>query len=413
MWIKRRIAKCDVCGHEWTPFVKTSTHCPKFKSRLWNKSILQLLFAPFFLLVLTGCGAASITLSSPLDYQVFQRQTKTQGTVTIKGKTLFPADSVEASFSGQSIMGMLPETWSKVSLDSTGEFHADLSVPAGGFYTLTIRVAHSGELSQTSIAHIGVGEVFVVAGQSNSTNYGEVRQKTKTGMVTNVSSQGWQVANDPQLGVQDHSNQGSFIPSFGDAMYKKYGIPIGVASVGRGSTSVRQWLPKGTPVQVMPTYQAYVYNDDSGTLVSDGVLYSNLVDQIKLLGKGGFRAVLWHQGESDCHQPEGHDISPDTYKSMMESLIASARTDAGWNFPWFLAEATYHAPDDQSCPPIQDVQQELWASGIALQGPDTDALTMQYREKKGQGIHFNDAGLQLHGRLWSQQVSAYLDNEVR
>lgn len=391
----------------------TPTPCAKRKFRLWTESILKLFFAVFILRFLTGCGVTDVTLSSPLEYQVFQRQTKTQGIVTIEGRSLFPADSVEALFSGQSIIGKLPDVWSKVTLDPTGEFHADLPIPAGGFYTLTIRMAHGGGFSETSVSHIGVGEVFVVAGQSNSTNYGEVRQTTKSGMVTNVSSQGWRVANDPQLGVQDQSKQGSFIPSFGDAMYKKYGVPIGVASVGHGSTSVRQWLPLGTPVQVMPTYQAYVYNDTSGILVSDGVLYSNLVAQIKLLGKGGFRAVLWHQGESDANQPEGHDISADTYKSMMQSLIASARADAGWNFPWFVAEATYHAPDDQSCPPIEAVQQELGVSGPALQGPNTDALTMQYREKNGQGIHFNDAGLQLHGRLWSQQVSTYLDNELR
>lgn len=38
-WIDKKVAKCDVCGHEW--LVKgeaTPTHCAKCKSRLWNGS---------------------------------------------------------------------------------------------------------------------------------------------------------------------------------------------------------------------------------------------------------------------------------------------------------------------------------------------------------------------------------------
>jgi len=383
------------------------------KFRVTNRLGILVFLVIILFLPLPGCGT-DLTITSPLDHQVFQRQTQDQGIVTIQGKTPNPADSVEAEFTGQSISGKLPGTWSPSKLDKiTGVFHADLPTPAGGFYVLKIRVIHNREVSEMSVRHVGVGEVFVVSGQSNSTNYGEVRQKTKSGMVTAKSSEGWQIANDPQPAVQDDSSQGSFIPSFGDAMFEKYGVPIGVISVGHGSTSVRQWLPKGTPVQVMPTYQKYVYNDPSGVLLSDGVLYANMVAQLKLLGKGGFRAVLSHQGESDSNQPEGNNITADTYKEMMHSLIANERLDVGWDFPWFVAEATYQSPYVQSCPSIQRAQQSLWEDGISLQGPNTDALTMQYREKKGRGIHFNDAGLKLHGKLWFQQVSAYLDSEVR
>lgn len=39
-WIDRKIAKCDVCGHEWLvrDSAATPTHCAKCKSRLWNGS---------------------------------------------------------------------------------------------------------------------------------------------------------------------------------------------------------------------------------------------------------------------------------------------------------------------------------------------------------------------------------------
>ena len=83
-------------------------------------------------------------------------------------------------------------------------------------------------------------------------------------MVTSFNGTEWSLANDHQLGVQDNSRKGSFIPSFGDALYRRYRVPIGIASIGHGSTSVRQWLPADTPIHVMPTMTRYVKTDADG-----------------------------------------------------------------------------------------------------------------------------------------------------
>jgi hypothetical protein len=355
--------------------------------------------------------AGDVVLSSPLDYQVFQRKTKSQGAVVIRGRSAVPVDRVEARVVGQAITGPLNATWQAVALDRhTGEFHAELSTAAGGFYEVALRVRRSAQNVETlSIQHVGVGEVFVISGQSNSTNYGEVPQVTKTGMVTTFNGDSWRLANDPQPGVQDNSTKGSFIPSFGDALYRKYRVPIGIASVGHGSTSVRQWLPAGDPVEVMPTMTKYVLQNADGTLISDGTLFNGMMTRIRQLGVHGFRAVLWHQGESDSHQPPEHEITAETYRRMLERVILATRSQAGWNIPWFVAQATYHTPEDISCPPIREAQRSLWQSGVALQGPDTDALTAKYRQNNGKGTHMNDAGLKAHGQLWAQQVELCLD----
>jgi hypothetical protein len=259
------------------------------------------------------------------------------------------------------------------------------------------------------VPNVGVGEVFVISGQSNSTNYGEVRQETQTGMVTSFNGTTWSLANDPQEGVQDNSSKGSFIPSFGDALYRKYRVPIGIASVGHGSTSVRQWLPAGKPVDIMPSMTRYIIKRPDGTLVSDGVLFNGMMMRIRQLGIHGFRALLWHQGESDSHQQAGHEIAASTYRSMMVQLIRASRKEAGWDVPWFVAEATYHTPEDPSCLPIRAAQRSLWVRGLAMEGPDTDSLTQAYRQNGGKGTHFNDVGLKLHGSLWAEEVSLYLD----
>jgi hypothetical protein len=318
---------------------------------------------------------------------------------------------VEARVIGRAITGPLAARWHKLPLDRrTGEFHADLKTAAGGFYEIDVRVRHGASNVDTlTVPHVGVGEVFVVSGQSNSTNYGEVPQVTETGMVASFSGEAWRLANDPQPGVQDNSKKGSFIPSFGDALYWKYQVPIGVASAGHGSTSVRQWLPAGEPVEVMPTMTKYVVQAADGTLTSDGTLFNGMMTRIRQLGVHGFRAVLWHQGESDSHQKPEHEISGETYRRMLEHVILSTRKQAGWDIPWFVAEASYGTPEIPSWPPVREAQRNLWLSGVALPGPDTDTLGSPYRQNNGMGVHFSAAGLKAHGQLWAQQVELYLD----
>jgi hypothetical protein len=333
----------------------------------------------------------------------------------VRGQTTLKADRIEARILGHSLEDSLTGKWRQLTFDkNTGDFHGDLATSAGGFYVVELKL-HQPEHTTVhlTVPHVGVGEVFLISGQSNSTNYGEVPQTIETGMVTTFNGEAWRLANDPQPGTQDGSKKGSFAPSFGDALYRKYRVPIGIASVGHGSTSVRQWLPAGDTVEVMPTMPKYILHAADGTLTSDGTLFNGMLTRINQFGPHGFRALLWHQGESDSHQPPEHDISSDDYRRMLEHIILATRKQAGWDIPWFIAQATYHVPTDPSCPPIREAQQSLWRSGIALQGPDTDSLTAQYRQNNGKGTHFNDAGLKAHGLLWAEAVEKWLDTALK
>lgn len=386
-----------------------------FPNRWFAALIFALAIHPGSLPAQQAASDSPIALTSPLDYQVFQRHNRLQGAIEIRGSARVPADHVLARLSGNSLSGPLPDNWTRIHFDKrSGEFQSALRAPSGGFYRLEIRLVKDKQVvAETSVAHVGIGEVFVIAGQSNSTNYGEVRQTTSTGMVTAFDGNTWRIANDPQPGVQDHSSKGSFIPAFGDALYRKYHVPIGVACVGHGSTSVRQWLPAGRPVFAMPTMTKFITRDAQGRLVSDGTLFNGMLARIHQLGKNGFRAVLWHQGESDANQAPQHQIAASQYRLMMIELIRATRKAAGWKMPWFVAEATYHNPSDTGSPAIEEAQRSLWESGIALQGPNTDALGSVYRQNQGRGVHFNDSGLKAHGALWARAVEDYLDRVLR
>ena len=112
------------------------------------------------------------------------------------------------------------------------------------------------------VEHVGMGEVFVIAGQSNSANHGEEKQTTTTGMVVAFTGSRWQLANDPQSGAS--GGGGSFLPPFGDALHARLKVPIGLVATGVGATSVREWLPRGTRIANLPTLTGHVLTTGPG-----------------------------------------------------------------------------------------------------------------------------------------------------
>lgn len=77
---------------------------------------------------------------------------------------------------------------------------------------------------------------------------------TKTNRVAVFDGTRCRLANDPQPGAS--GNGGSFLPPFGDAIVKKFDVPVGLVSCGVGATSVREWLPKGATFPNPPTWKA-------------------------------------------------------------------------------------------------------------------------------------------------------------
>lgn len=275
-----------------------------------------------------------------------------------------------------SLEGDLPGRWEKVPFNPlTRSFNVALPASAGGWYALQLRAfAGSTEVASATVPHFGVGEVFLVAGQSNSTNSGgEGQLKVASGMVSTFDGSSWRIADDPQPGVHDRSTGGSPWPAFGDALYERLRVPVAVAVTGHGGTSITQWK-KGDE------------------------LFEWAMTRARQLGKLGFRAVLWHQGESDVQ------MTSEQYADGLGQIIKDFKASAGWEFPWVVAQVSYHNPQEPRFDSTRNAQKMLWDRGIAVEGPDTDALIGDLRDVGGKGIHFSPKGLTAHGRLWAEKV---------
>jgi hypothetical protein len=128
--------------------------------------------------------------------------------------------------------------------------------------------------------------------------------------------------------------------------------------------------------------------------------------RMKQLGPKGFRAVLWHQGESDAEQPDRkRSLTGAAYRQYLEKLIKDSRKEIGWEAPWFVALVTSHGGNG-----VEDMragQKSLWDDGLALEGPDSDALRGDLRD----GVHFSGKGLREHGARWAEKVASWLEKQ--
>ncbi len=344
-----------------------------------------------FGLLLTVCAmglfAQDLTLYSPVNYQVFQRQTKSKGYVFVSGNTA--EKSINLKIKGNNWQDKEIIIEKNIKPDKYGDFSFYIEMPAGGWYRFQFRYGKDGF---KEVDNVGVGEIILGSGQSNATNASSFLSKTESGMVASSDGVNWKLADDPQLGVHDASVGGSLYPSLGDALYKEFHVPVGVAPAGAGASYIDAWLPESD----------LFWNSGAKPNVN---CYDYFIHRVAQFGKGGFRCVIWHQGESNF------DADSDYYYTTVKKFIDCCRRDAGWNIPFFVAQASYMPPYGTS-ESTRAGQKKLWEAGVAFQGPDTDVLGKEYRDYDGNGVHLNLEGLKKHGEMWAEYIIPYIHSQI-
>ena len=366
-----------------------------------------------FLALLLSMGALiaaepTLRLTSPTAQAVLQRQTANAGRVLVGGEVQSDTPvSVEIRLDGGE--------WKPVpTMESPGtivvqSFSQTLDLPKG-MHTLEARAVRDKQpLASTSKVQFGIGEVFVVTGQSNSANHGAVKTKATSDQVFTLTPKGtWQPCADPQPGAS--GGGGSILPALGDELQKRLGVPIGFIPCGIGATSVREWLPTGVPFPNPPTIVSRVRKTADGAWEADGKAYAMLVTRMRSVPS--FRAVLWHQGESDANQKDAtRTLSGKLYAEYLTKLIAGANKDSQRTAPWFVAQVSYHGPTDVGSEDIRSAQASLWKNGVALEGPDSDALRGPLRDNGGQGVHFSGEGLKAHAHAWAEKLVPWIESQ--
>jgi hypothetical protein len=350
-------------------------------------------------------GNAALRVVRPVEWAVVQRHSRGEGAIPVEVRASLPAaGAIEAR-----VALAADAPWQSLAREEE-TFTGLIAAPAGGWHRLEVRaVVEDVVVREATVERVGVGEVFVVAGQSNSANHGEERLAPATDRVVTLDPEGvWRVGADPQPGAS--GDGGSFLPALGDRLEAEFKVPIGLVACGIGATSVREWLPEGSRFPAPPTLTARVRPVAGGGFESDGAAFAMLVGRMKQLEPTGFRGVLWHQGESDANQQDRSRTLPGPlYEALLGRVIRDTRAEIGRNVPWFVARATYHVPGDESSTDIRAAQAAVCRDGLALPGPDTDRLKGPLRDSGGRGVHFSGAGQRRHAEAWFAVLAPWLE----
>lgn len=326
-----------------------------------------------------------LSVSSPAERQVIQRTDQDQAEVVVSGVMKPAVDVVEVKVDlAAGITKGEAVGWTQIAERkdlATGKFSGKLTLKAGGWYVITVRGRNGDEVvAETVVSKVGVGEVFVTAGQSNSANFGKPKQTAKDDRVVffrgKGPGKGFVPAQDPIPG--GCGRDGSPWPILGDLIVESLQVPVCFRSSSPTWAPVEKWMP--------------------GVQHKSFKLYNTLVGRVGDFSKDGIRAILWHQGESDMNVK----TPAETYRDRLKAIIESLNKDAGYDITWFVAQAS--SPTGAGEPPTEVAkgQQLLWKEGVAKQGPNTDELGLEYRRDK---VHFNQKGLTAHGERWFKALA--------
>lgn len=254
------------------------------------------------------------------------------------------------------------------------QFKGLAEAPAGGWYCLKVRCIDDEQITaEGQVEPIGVGEVFIVAGQSYAGGHNdEVMKVTDASQAVSTydwQTKTWRIANDPP---PHNGDGGSIWPPLGDMLAPILRVPVAFVNVSVGATSTAKWMPEGP-----------------------------LHKRLREVGReiGSFRAVLWQQGESDVIEK----TSLDDYVTNMQDIRSTTAEAWGFEPPWFLAKSTLHPTvynDPLGERRIRTAIGELCKLRGFRPGPDTDILGGDNRGDAKSKRHFSGIGQRRAALLW-------------
>jgi sialate O-acetylesterase len=271
--------------------------------------------------------------SGPADNQVLQRNADRTADIalsgTAAGKKARDIEARLAAADGTAVPGF---DWAYIARTEKQRWGGELKhVPAGGPYRLELRL--QGADASVSIANLLVGDLWVLAGQSNMEGHGDlVDVEQPSPLVHSFDMEDrWRLAEEPlhvtvsavdpvhwPLNAQKEPERLSGQPletylagrkkgaglglPFAVEMVGRTGIPIGLIPCAHGGTSMEQWSP--------------ALKDREGES-----LYGSMYRRLQAAG-GRVKGVLWYQGESDA-SPK----AAPAFLSNFENFVKAVRAD--------------------------------------------------------------------------------------
>jgi sialate O-acetylesterase len=252
--------------------------------------------------------------------------------------------------------------WSPLGQVSGGKWTGELkNLATGGPYRVEFRIG--GKEVAFALSNILVGDLWVLAGQSNMEGLGDLQDvEPPNELVHNFDmADRWMVAEEPlhtlpsaadrvhwrlndqkqperyegeklrKYTAERKKGAGMGLP-FAVEMVKRTGVPIGLLSCAHGGTSMDQWDP--------------ALKDKGGDS-----LYGSMLRRFRAAG-GKVTGLLWYQGESDANVKAAAE-----FPQKFERFVAKVREDFQQpDMPFYYVQIGRHV-SNQSVPDWHVVQE--------------------------------------------------------
>jgi sialate O-acetylesterase len=271
---------------------------------------MHVLPAPFVLCLVTALlpaasepdsdHSAKPLLNEPVAFRVYQRDQTGRADIPV-----VLARGLDKALKSARLTGL--------PADATSRFVEGklLSVPTGGPYELSVTVEVGGTERKASVGPLFVGDLWVLAGQSNMQGIGDLIDVTPPqAKVMSLQIDGrWVRAQEPlhwwlidPVRQKKHPTGAGLGLPFAATLVKHTNVPIGLLPCAVGGTYMTQW-------------------DPAKKKLGRGSLYGTMLDQVKRAG-GKVKGLLWYQGEAERDEPLFR-----VYPEVFRAFIAAVRQD--------------------------------------------------------------------------------------
>jgi len=304
-----------------------------------TKRVLSLLAVTSLVASALAADGAQLTVLYPTPFTLCQRETPAEGSIRVRGR--YPAgtklDRVEARFCGREWRVLDPAP-------KDGRFAGSIR-EAVGQGTLEVRGVGGPKLA-ASVSFVGIGDLFIVAGQSNADGRGDAMTRLNPDnpfVGVKYLKDAWSRGDDPS---SSSGKYGSPWPIVLNTLIPARKVPVGFIATAVGSTVVRQWRRA----------------DGSANWAKDGSMYARMRKIVAAATDGTMkvRAVLYYQGENDLTHWNKLTVMGDyaKYKGHLNAAVTGFWKDLG--VPVLVGQITNLGGDRPKNDNIRRAQQETW-----------------------------------------------------
>jgi hypothetical protein len=272
---------------------------------------------------------SQIQITFPVSRIVFQRNNQNQASVNIAGSYFQQLDMVELRavpvWGGQGV----ETSWKAVSNFRNNGIFNEIIQLNGGWYNIEVRGILNGNIvANATLERVGVGEVFIVAGQSNAQGdqaySGATIGATDDRVSTinfydpllneeNLPFQFSQMGNNSKMAPYNYVRW--FWAKLGDKLTQRLNVPVLFYGAALGGLSCEVWRRSAEGQDLRQEFPLFVN--------VAGMPYRGMKAAIqKYVTRTGVRAILWQQGESDGN------TNGETYYNNLKTVIEKSRSDS-------------------------------------------------------------------------------------